>query len=244
MRFHFACSAETCSAGASQATTNEVHPDPPTGNALPPQARFSSAWVSSSTVLRFSRFAVAISMARWLDHPMTRCIRRLGFLCTLLFSFAASAQSSWTPGRFGELVTGQSKVKDVLRVLGPAEPKQGKRLTTYTYPGKGDFGGGLIVEVSNTTKVIEVITSRPAQNITRTEAYRKFGKDYREVTYAAAKCGEGTNPPVYRDKNGAVELIEYPTQGIVLWPNRYGFDIAAIVYLARPLPTSKPKCPK
>ncbi len=165
------------------------------------------------------------------------------FAVLLLLVSSVSAQS-WTPGHFGELVTGKSKTSDVLRVLGSAEPSIGKTLVTYTYPGKGDFGGELVVEVSRANGVVQSITSRPEQNITRTEAYRKFGKDYNEVTYSVAKCGEGTNPPVYRDKKGTVELIEYPSQGVILWPNAYGFDIAAIVYRAKPLPTVKPHCPK
>ena len=168
---------------------------------------------------------------------------RIGAIVSIvLLSVGISAQTPWTPGRYGDVITGQSKAKDVLRILGPADSKAGRLLTTYLYPGKGDFGGDLIVEVSNATKIVQAITSRPAQNITRTEAYRKFGKEYHEVTYAVAKCGEGTNPPVYRDKNGPVELIEYPKQGVVLWPNRYGFDIAAIVYLPTPLPSVKPRC--
>jgi hypothetical protein len=176
----------------------------------------------------------------------------------LVFRFAASPPSrlavvviglasiclaqSWVPGRFAELITGTSRTKDVLRVLGPAQPKVGKSLITYSYPGKGDFGGDLTVEISRSTGIVQTITSRPEQNITRTEAYRKFGRDYNEVHYSVAKCGEGTNPPVYRDKNGAVELLEYPRQGVILWPNRYGFDIAAIVYRAKPLPATKPHC--
>lgn len=164
-------------------------------------------------------------------------------LAVCLLATNSSAQE-WVPGKFGELITGKSKAKDVLRVLGPAKPKRGKTLLTYAYPGKGDFGGDLVLEVSRLSGVVETITSRPAQNITRTEAYRKFGKDYNEVTYTVAKCGEGTNPPVYRDKNGPVELLEYPKQGIILWPNAYGFDIAAIVYRAKPLPRTKPVCPK
>lgn len=165
------------------------------------------------------------------------------FLATCLFAANIFAQE-WTPGKYGGLVTGKSKAKDVLRIFGPSEPKRGKMLITYTYPGKGDFDGELVVEVSRATDVVETITSRPAQNITRTEAYRKFGKNYDEVTYSVAKCGEGTNPPVYRDKNGPVELLEYPKQGIILWPNAYGFDIAAIVYRAKPLLKTKPVCSK
>ena len=171
-----------------------------------------------------------------------------GFAAFVVLCFfttlGASAQTAWTPARFGEVVTGRSKAKDVIREFGPAEPAKGKKLITYTYPGKGDFGGDLVIEISRATGLVETVTSRPSQNITRTEAYRKFGKDYLEITYSAAKCGEGTNPPVYRDKNGPIELLEYPKQGIILWPNAYGFDIAAILYRAKPLPFTKPDCPK
>ena len=174
-----------------------------------------------------------------------RQARVIALFLSVLFAVAAEAQSGpWKPGHFGELVTGKSRVKDVLRVLGPGEVKQGKRLTAYLYPGKGDFGGDLVVEVSRSTGVVETITSKLIQNITRTEAYRKFGKDYQEVDYDVAKCGEGTNPPVYRQANGPVELVEYPQSGVVLWPNAYGYDIAAVVYLAKPLPTKKPICQK
>ena len=173
-------------------------------------------------------------------------LRHFIFVQTLLISALALslAGQSWTPGKFGDLTTGKSKAKDVLRVLGPAEPKTGKALIAYTYHGKGDFGGDLVVEVSRATGIVESITSRPEQNITRTEAYRKYGRNYNEVNYAVAKCGEGTNPPVYRDKDGPVQLLEYPKQGIILWPNAYGFDIAAIVYRAKPLPATKPQCKK
>lgn len=186
---------------------------------------------------------VGASPARMHKEGSKLCMVPIARFSILLILLASSAPAqNWTPGRFGELVTGKSKTRDVFRVLGPADKKVGKRIITYTYPGKGDFGGKLIVEISRANGIVESITSRPSQNITRTEAYRKFGKDYNEVTYAVAKCGEGTNPPVYRQKNGPVELLEFPDQGVVLWPNAYGFDIAAIVYLAKPLPAAKPRC--
>ncbi len=176
-------------------------------------------------------------------HAFRFAVLPLSRFAVVLFVLTSlSFAQSWTPGRYGELVTGKSKTRDVLRILGPAKPKIGKRLVTYTYPGKGDFGGELTVEISRATGIVQTLTSRPEQNVTRTEAYRKFGNDYNEVTYSVAKCGEGTNPPVYRDKKGIVELLEFPKQGVILWPNRYGFDIAAIVYTAKPLPVTKPRC--
>jgi hypothetical protein len=49
---------------------------------------------------------------------------------------------------------------------------------------------------------------------------------------------------VYRDAKGGIELLEYPQKGLILWPNQYGFDIAAAVYRAKALPGNKLVCGK
>lgn len=133
----------------------------------------------------------------------------------------------------------------MIRVLGANEPKKQKRLETYTYPGKGDFSSTLIIEVDRATGVVETITEQFSPNVTRTQAHKKYGNDYREVQYSIADCPhEGVNPLAYRDPKGPVELIEYRQSGLILWPNREGFDIAAAVYLAKPLPGKRPVCAK
>lgn len=168
-------------------------------------------------------------------------------MTTLLASVGLVGQqrSGWKAGEFKGLVAGKATRKDVVRVLGASTPKTTPHLEVYSYPGKGDFGSNVTVEVSRATGRVETITERFAPNITRTQARKKYGEKYNEVQYSVAECPhEGLNALAYRDSNGPIGLIEYPQQGLVLWPNQEGFDIAAALYLAKPLPGKKPVCAK
>jgi hypothetical protein len=163
------------------------------------------------------------------------------FLATT--GLAGQQRSAWKPGEFQGLVAGKSTWKDVIRVLGEITPKTSAHLETFNYPRRGDFGANVIVEVNRATGVVETITLRFSPNITRTQARKKYGEHYNEVQYSIADCPhEGVNGPVYRDPKGGIGLIEYPQQGLVLWPNEEGFDIAAALYLPKPLPGKKPMC--
>jgi hypothetical protein len=168
------------------------------------------------------------------------------FLAAMLIASAAIGQSSraWKAGQFGELLTGKATRKDVLRAMGESKPTKNARLETFTYPGKGDFDGKVMVDV-NATGMVEAVTVQFSPNITRTQAYKKYGKDYHEVRYSVSTCPqEGSTPQVYRDPKGGIELLEYPEKGLILWPNQYGFDIAAAVFRAKALPAKKPVCGK
>lgn len=159
--------------------------------------------------------------------------------------FSAQKRSAWKAGEFRGLVAGKSNRKDVVRVLGASTPKNTAHLEVYSYSGKGDFGANIIVEVSRATGLVVAITERFSPNITRTQARKKYGESYNEVQYSVAECPhEGVNALAYRDPSGPIGLIEYPQQGLVLWPNEEGFDIAAALYLAKPLPKKKPACGK
>jgi hypothetical protein len=178
---------------------------------------------------------------------MSKTLSVLTILCLLFWASRALTQQStaWRPGQFGELTAGKSTRKDVVRLLGAGQPKRGARLETYAYPHRGDFSGDLFVEVNRLSGIVETITVQFPTNLTRTQAYKKYGRDYNEVNYSIGDCShEGLNPPAYRDPKGPVELIEYPSKGLVLWPNREGFDFAAALYLAKPLPKSRPNCGK
>ncbi len=171
--------------------------------------------------------------------------RVLAVLLLASAGLAGQQRSAWKPGEFRGLVAGKSTRKDIVCVLGATTPKTTAHLETYDYPGKGDFGSNVIVEVNRATGVVETITERFAPNITRTQARKKFGERYNEVQYSIADCPhEGVNAPVYRDPKGPIGLIEYPQQGLVLWPNAEGFDIAAALYLAKPMPGKRPVCSK
>ena len=164
----------------------------------------------------------------------------------LLSGFATAQQGPvWKAGQFRELVTGKANRKDVVRVLGAAKPTKTGKLETYSYEDKGEFGGKVLVDVNAATGVVESVTEHFSPNLTRTQAYKKYGKDYNEVRYSISSCPqEGSTPMVYRDAKGGIELLEYPKKGLILWPNQYGFDIAAAVYRAKALPGKKPQCGK
>lgn len=173
--------------------------------------------------------------------------RAAAILAVGLVAVAGSAQQPalWKPGQFKELLTGKAKRKDVTRLLGETKRAKSGKLETYTYPDKGELGGKLLVDVDAASGIVESIIEQFSPNLTRTQAYKKFGKDYREVHYSVSTCPQvGSTPMVYRDPKGGMELLEYPQKGIILWPNQYGFDIAAVVYRAHPLPMKKPICSK
>jgi hypothetical protein len=170
-----------------------------------------------------------------------------GLLGVLLFCGGALAQNSgtWKAGQFKELLTGKANRKDIVRVLGDAKPTKSGKLETYSYSDKGEFGGKVLVDVNAATGVVEAVTEQFSPNLTRTQAYKKYGKDYNEVRYSVSECPqEGSTPMVYRDAKGGIELLEYPKKGLILWPNQYGFDIAAAVFRAKALPGKKPLCGK
>ena len=158
---------------------------------------------------------------------------------------AGQQRKAWKAGEFKGLVAGKATRKDVVRVMGATAPTRTPHLEVFNYPGKGDFGSNVTVEVSRATGLVETITERFAPNITRTQAHKKYGENYDEVQYSVAECPhESVNAMAYRDSKGPIGLIEYPQQGLVLWPNQEGFDIAAALYLAKPLPGKKPICGK
>ncbi len=169
-------------------------------------------------------------------------------IIVLIFALGASALAQgpvWKAGQFKELLTGKANRKDVVRVLGAAKPTKTGKLETYSYEDKGEFGGKVLVDVNSATGVVEAVTEQFSPNLTRTQAYKKYGKDYNEVRYSISNCPqEGSTPMVYRDAKGGIELLEYPKKGLILWPNQYGFDIAAAVYRAKALPGKKPVCNK
>jgi hypothetical protein len=168
------------------------------------------------------------------------------FLVVIALGISALAQGpAWKAGQFKELLTGKATRKDIVRVLGDVKPTKSGKLETYSYADKGEFGGKVLVDVNAATGIVEAVTEQFSPNLTRTLAYKKYGKDYNEVRYSISDCPqEGSTPMVYRDAKGGIELLEYPRKGLILWPNQYGFDIAAAVVRAKALPEKKPRCVK
>lgn len=170
---------------------------------------------------------------------------RLVLAITLAFSLAAAdAQPArkltpWKAGAFRGLIIGRSTESDMRRVLGNPDATDDKTkdpsLVLYRYNGKGDLQGTLEVAVRRRDKVISNIAENLPVALPRTPAYKRFGDDYRVRHYAFAECAarEGL-APLYHDTNGPIEMIEYPQRGLVLALDKYGYDIASIIYTSQP----------
>ena len=96
------------------------------------------------------------------------------------------------------------------------------------YKARGAHKGDLTVRLDRSGTITEIQESFPVA-IPRTKIYQEFGKDALTAHFSLAKCAGNA---LYRDPRGAIELTLYPSRGIVLWPDQYGYDFAAIHYLA------------
>jgi hypothetical protein len=164
-------------------------------------------------------------------NPVSLKFMRLSAAILLLTVSLFAAPAPWTPASFRGLTVGRAHREDALRALGTpdaAKPEQsGEELT---YKARGDHKGDLSIRLDRAGMVTEIQEALPVA-IPRTQIYREFGKDALTVHFSRAKCAADV---LYRDPRGAIELTLYPTRGIALWPDQYGYDFAAILYLARP----------
>ncbi len=120
---------------------------------------------------------------------------------------------------------------------------KGSGLDVYKYPGKGDMQGTLEITARHADGVITSISENLPVAFPRTPAYKRFGTDYQSVLYSRADCAAKNGiAPLYRDKNGSVEMIEYPAKGMALALDQYGYDVASVQYLSAPpgLPKAPP----
>jgi hypothetical protein len=169
---------------------------------------------------------------------------RLVGLVLLLVSFAPSnAQApAWTAADFRGLKLGSAKLEDVERVLGKPDSQTSSRgPQVLGYKKKGDNGGDLEAEIRK--GVLYRVSENLPVAMPRGVAFRQYGKDYVERRYSSAKCPSlPADDLLYRDRKGDVELLEYPQKGLLLWPDKFGYDIAGVVYRAEPLAAKKPGC--
>ncbi len=182
-------------------------------------------------------------------------------LCTaLLFSTTALAQSktaakkpaTWTTPSYHSIIVGKSKKADVIKAFGKPDETRKPSLSAFAgescceelvYRGKSDNGGELAIALARSGSVVYVIDTFK-QAMPRGTAYKKFGSDYHSRTYSIATCAaSGGLAPIYNDTRGDLELAEYPTKGIVLWPSDDHYDYFGAVYLAhKPGLTRIPAC--
>jgi len=166
----------------------------------------------------------------------------LSLFILLIAPFAAAQTEKWVPADFRGLKLGSAKLEDIQRVLGTPDTKSFKNGSDIlVYNKKGDHEGTLEMELRE--GILFKITENLPVALPRTVAFRKYGKDYVERRYAAAKCTSRSGDDLlYRSAKGQIELLEYPQRGFLLWPDQLGYDIASVVYRATPLATRKPAC--
>lgn len=155
---------------------------------------------------------------------------RIAAAILLLTSSLFALPPRWTPASFRGLVLGSAHRAEAIRLLGPPDAdtrtRGGEELL---YKQRGDHKGDLAVRLDRTGVIIEIKESFPVA-IPRSRLYKELGQDALTAHFSQARCADGA---LYRDPGGAIELTLYPARGIVLWPDQFGYDFAAILYVAR-----------
>jgi hypothetical protein len=155
---------------------------------------------------------------------------RIATTLLLLTATLFAAPPRWTPSRFRGIAVGSAHRADAILLLGPPDAstrtRNGEELI---YKGRGDHKGGLAVRLDRAGVVFEIQESFPVA-IPRSRIYKELGQDALTAHFSQARCAANA---LYRDPAGAIELTLYPARGIVLWPDQFGYDFAAILYVAR-----------
>lgn len=148
----------------------------------------------------------------------------------------------WTPAKYHGLAVGRARRAEVLRVLGePQAINKVKDGNELVYRARGEHRGDITVKLSRAGVVDEIREAFPVA-LPRTSLYRELGKDAVTARYGFAAC---TGNAIYRDARGPLELTLFPRLGVVLWPDQYGYDFAAMRYTARlPGLARRPACVK
>jgi hypothetical protein len=177
---------------------------------------------------------------------MRNLYRQLGI--AILCATMASAQTAWKASNYHGLTAGKSNKAAVTKAFGELSETRRPSLSAFAneacceelvFQGKGDNGGDLSIAVRKNGSVVYILDQFKSA-MPRSTAYRKYGKDWHDRAYSAAKCAERAGiAPLYRDVNGSVELVEYPDKGMLFWPSSNGYDFFGVVYLA-----SAPGLPK
>lgn len=165
---------------------------------------------------------------------------RIAATVLLLATSPFAAPPRWTPASFRGLAVGSAHRAEAIRLLGPPDAdtrtRDGEELI---YKTRGDHQGDLAVRLDPSGVIVEIKESFPIA-IPRSRMYKELGQDALTAHFSQAHCAAAA---LYRDPAGAIELTLYPARGIVLWPDQFGYDFAAILYVARPPGASRaPAC--
>jgi hypothetical protein len=171
-----------------------------------------------------------------------RIAATLLLLAASLFAapIVVAAPARWTPASFRGVAVGSAHRAEAVRLLGPPDSdtrtRGGEELI---YKARGDHKGDLTVSLDRSGIVFEIKESFPVA-IPRSRMYKELGQDALTAHFSQARCAGNT---LYRDPAGAIELTLYPARGIVLWPDQFGYDFAAILYVAhQPGASRAPPC--
>ncbi|HVJ06306.1 MAG TPA: hypothetical protein VM578_11595 [Candidatus Saccharimonadales bacterium] len=155
---------------------------------------------------------------------------RLAAAILLLTVCLYAATPPWKAAKFRGLELGRAHRDDVTRVLGaPDAANHVHGGDELIYRGRGEHKGDLTVRLDRLGVVTEIQEAFPV-SIPRTQIYKELGKDAMTAHFSKAKCA---GDALYRNARGAIELTLFPEHGIALWPDQYGYDFAAILYLAK-----------
>jgi hypothetical protein len=157
-------------------------------------------------------------------------MRLLAAILLLTISLFA-APPAWQPANFRGLSVGRAHREDALRVLGTPDATSRLRGSSeggeeLTYRARGDHKGDLSLRLDRTGIVVEIQEAFPV-SIPRTQIYKEFGHDALTAHFVCVADA------LHGDPRGPIELTLFPARGIALWPDQYGYDFAAILYLAR-----------
>lgn len=154
----------------------------------------------------------------------------------------SSTTNGWTAAAYHGITPGKSLKADVVKALGKPNSTRKPTLKAFAgdsccqellYKNKGDNGGDLAIAIGHSGPVLYIVDAYKRAT-PRSTAYHQYGADWHAHSYSTAKCAEsGGLEPIYLDKRGPLELVEYPSKGILLWPSDDSYDFFGAVYIAR-----------
>jgi hypothetical protein len=148
----------------------------------------------------------------------------------------------WVAAVYHGLVVGTSTKADVLRVLGKPKSvgkEQDTGLPTMSYAVSDPVQGTLVVFIRR--GLLDAMSLTPKTRSTKDDIVSVLGSDYLVVHYAPDDClGEGGAAPIYEDRNGPIERIEYRSRGLAL--SLHDSEVEAILFVAKPFGPTRSRC--
>jgi hypothetical protein len=154
----------------------------------------------------------------------------------------AAISKKWVPAVYRGLVVGRSTKADVLRVLGKPKSvgkEQDTGVPTISYAVSHPVQGMLVVYIRR--GLLDSMSLFPQTQPTKDDIIGVLGSDYLVVRYAADDClGEGGAAPIYEDRNGPIERIEYRSRGLAV--SLHDGEVDAILFVAKPFGPTRSRC--